>query len=182
MEFESLVSLILGIAEVLLGLVLLPQFGRLGRSFPWLIALMAFFVVGGLDRVYTGALGREPLIAPAITDAVSLALVALLIFGMRRTALALRSSIEDARWEKDEYERALRDFRILVRHRLANPLAVIVAGIETLRRSRSIPEQEEETILDAMYQSVKRLTRVSVDAEPASVEEEPLHPKPRIDH
>ncbi len=176
---ESHVNLILGFVEILLAVIALLQLGRLVRSFPWLVAMTIFFIARGLDRIYVGALGHEPVIAPVITDGFLIAVVLLLLFGMRRTVLALRRSIDDAEWRKSEYERALVDYRTLVRHRLANPLTVVMAGVEMLRHAPARNEQER-VILDNVYHGVRRLRRVSVDAEPLSDEEERLDPTPRL--
>jgi signal transduction histidine kinase len=177
---ESSINLILGCAETLLALVVLFRLGRFGRSFPWLAALVAFFVVRGIDRIYTGALGREPPVAPVITDAVLLAVVVLLLIGMQRTVFALRRSIDDADWRKSEYERALLDYRSLVRHRLANPLTVVLAGVAMLRRSAAARPEQEQLILEDVNLAARRLEQVSIDVEPLSEEEEPLDPTPRL--
>jgi signal transduction histidine kinase len=176
---EAEIDLILGFAETLLALVALLHLGRFGRSFPWLAALVIFFIVRGVDRIYVGALGHEPFIAPVLTDAFLIAVVVLLLLGMRRTVLALRRSIDDAEWRKSEYERALGDYRALVRHRLANPLTVVLAGVEMLRHAGARSDSER-TILEDVYRGVRRLTEISVDAEPLSEEEEGLEPRPRI--
>jgi signal transduction histidine kinase len=174
------INLILGLAEILLALVVLARLGRLGRSFPWLVALAIFFIARGIDRVYVGALGREPVIAPVIVDAVLLAVVALLLVGMQRTVLALRRSIDDADWQKSEYERALRDYRSLVRHRLANPLTVVLAGVEMLRHSAAPRSDYERAILEDVYLGVRRLKQISIDPEPLSDEEKQLDGTPRF--
>jgi signal transduction histidine kinase len=179
---ESEINLILGFAEILLATIVLLHLGRFGRSFPWLVALVIFFIVRGIDRIYVGALGHEPFIAPVMTDGFLIAVVVLLLFGMRRTVLALRRSIEDAEWRKSEYERALIDYRALVRHRLANPLTVIMAGVEMLRHSPAARTDDERSILENVYWSARRLNQVSIEAEPLSEEEERLDPRPRIPH
>ena len=176
---DSDVNLLLGFTETLLALIVLLPLGRFWRSFPWLAALMIFFFARGLGRIYVGTLGHEPLIAPVITDSFLIAVVVLLILGMRRTVLTLRHSIEDAEWRKSEYERALTDYRALVRHRLANPLTIVMGGVELLRRAPA-RTHEEKAILDDVYLGVRRLEQVSVEAEPLSAEEEGLHPKPEL--
>jgi len=176
---DSEINLILGFVEIVLALIVLFHLERFGRSFPWLVAMAIFFVMRGMDRIYVGALGHEPLIAPVITDGFLIALVVLLLFGMRRTVLTLRRSIDDAEWRKSEYERALVDYRALVRHRLANPLTIVMAGVELLRRASPRNEQER-AILDDVDLGVRRLREVSVDAEPLAPEEEILDPRPRL--
>jgi signal transduction histidine kinase len=177
---ESEVNLVLGFVEMLLALLVLLNLARLYRSFPWLAALGVFFILRGIDRVYVGALGNEPLIAPVITDTFLLAVVVLFLVGMRRSVLALHRSIDDADWQKREYERALVDYRRLVRHRLGNPLTVVLAGIQMLRRSSSERSDPEREIIEDIYQGVLRLEQVSVENEPLSAEEESLHPKPQF--
>lgn len=176
---ESAVNFFIGFAEASLALVILLYLRRLWRSFPWLAALALFFVLRGIDRIYVGALGKEPPVAPIITDGFLLVAVVLLLLGVRKTLSEIRRSIDAAEWQKSEYERALSDYRALVRHRLANPLTIVLAGVETLRLTGE-KTREERVILDSVYEGIQRLRRISLEAAPISAEEESLEPRPRI--
>lgn len=57
-----------------------------------------------------------------------------------------------------EYRRALRDYTQLTRHRLANPLTAITAGIETLRElDEQLEPEVREHLLDALQRTAAQL-------------------------
>jgi signal transduction histidine kinase len=177
---EAEVNLLLGLAEVFFSLIVLFYLGRFARSFPWLAVLGVFFLVRGMDRIYVGALGREPVIAPIVTDGLLIAVVVLLLLGTRRTLWALRQSLDDAEWRQREYERALRDYRALVRHRIANPLTVVLAGVDLLRRRPPDSPEIESKLLEEVHASARHLEHVSLDPWPVSEEERQLAAQPRL--
>ena len=96
-------------------------------------------------------------------------------FGLETTAL--RSRELEAEWRQAEYERALRDYTTLVRHRLATPLTVIRGAALTLRERPDLPEQERRRLLDLIAEQGERLERLALEPTPRAEESE-LRPVP----
>lgn len=73
---------------------------------------------------------------------------------------------EPARVAAAEYRRALLDYTQLVRHRLANPLTAITAGVITLRDLEgSLDPSTRREILDAMIETAARLEQAVLHPE-----------------
>jgi signal transduction histidine kinase len=172
-------GLAIGTVEVLLALVVLGQIGRFGRSFPWLAALMVFFVLRGIDRIYVGVLGHEPRVMAFVLDALLLLVLVLLLFGLEKMARGLRLALDAARYRAEEYERAVADYRRLVRHRLANPLMAILGSVRTLKEVSGLGPQEREQLLSAIHEQARRLERTALEPDgPLGKEEQGLRPTP----
>ena len=73
---------------------------------------------------------------------------------------------EPARVAAAEYRRALLDYTQLVRHRLANPLTALTAGVMTLRDlDDSLDDETRQEILEAMIDTSHRLERAVLHPE-----------------
>ncbi|MCW2921207.1 MAG: hypothetical protein JWL76_1081 [Thermoleophilia bacterium] len=73
---------------------------------------------------------------------------------------------EPARVAAAEYRRALLDYTQLVRHRLANPLTALTAGVMTLRDlDDSMDDGTRQEILEAMIETANRLERAVLHPE-----------------
>jgi signal transduction histidine kinase len=175
-------DLAVGIVEVLLGLVLWHELWRLRRTLPWILALVVFFVIRGVDRIVSGLLNRD---APAVAfalDGTLLVLLALLLVGIPRIVRGVELARDAARYREQEYERALRDYRRLARHRLANPLAAIVGSARTLRGQPELDPKTRERLLEVIIAEAARLE--ATELEPGGMlapEEHGLRPQPELD-
>jgi signal transduction histidine kinase len=177
--WHSAVQLGLGLVEILLGIVVIFELRRFGRRLPWLVVLMAFFLVRGADRIYVAFHGSDP---DSITTTVDGLLVLVLIFmvvGLRRTVEALEHLDEEARWRQQEYNRALVDFRRLIRHRLANPLTAVTGALETLEARPDIEPELRADLLRAAHEAAERLQDVALGPEIEGAEELELTARPR---
>lgn len=120
-----------------------------------------------------------------VVAAVVLGAIAVASWSMRarRAARAERVASErhrlDALHAASEYRRALRDYTQLTRHRLANPLTAITAGIATLRDLDLDPDTRR-AVLDAMHETAGRLERAVLHPEVLSPEEHELVPTPML--
>lgn len=170
----------IGVLELVLVVFVVAHFRRIARPFFWVIALMAFFALRGFERIYVGFGGYQPFELELALDALVLAILALLVAGLRPTVLALRSFQVRARERQREYERALRDYRALARHRLANPLTVILGGLETISR-RDLDPDLRERITELVRAEARRLETIALDPEPVEEVEQELHPKPELE-
>lgn len=173
-------DLAVGALEAVLALVVLVQIGRVGRSVPWLGVLTLFFALRGADRIYTGVSGSEPATTSWLLDVLLLVLLALLLSGMRRMLLGLKLARDEARFREEEYERASRDYRRLVRHRLANPITAILGSTQTLRDIPDLDELTRAELLATISREAERLAAVSTEPRPLSAEERTLRPMPRV--
>jgi signal transduction histidine kinase len=170
----------LALLELVLALIVLRHLGRFGRQFPWLAALMVFFFLRSADRFYVAVAGNEPPAFSALVDAPALVLLVLLLFGVDRTVHGLEVMADNAALRESEYERALSDYRRLMRHRIANPLAAVRAGIQSLDDLGQLSEEEKHAVIEAIHEAVLRLQRVSLDPSPLSREERQLEGRPRL--
>ncbi len=177
-DAADVVNLVLGSIEVALAIVVLRHLGRVGRAFPWLAALMAFFVLRGIDRIYAGLTDSERL--GIVVDAVLVVVVFLLLFGIDKTVNALKAAQQEATYRREEYARALADYKRLARHRLANPITAIQGSISTLRDMPDLDEQTRRALLDAAEGEARRLQAVALDPDVLSDEERMLEPHPNV--
>jgi signal transduction histidine kinase len=175
---HDVLTLALGLLQLVLAVVVLRHLGRFGRAFPWLAALMAFFAIRGGWRVYTVLAdgGAEGL--ALATDLIAIGVLVLLIAGLGRTVRGLRLAQEGAEYRESEYARALGDYRALARHRLANPLAAILGGVATLQARPDLGPDDRARILEAVEGAAQTLERIALDPVVADPEERSLSPAP----
>jgi signal transduction histidine kinase len=166
--------------EAGLALVVLRHLARFGRAFPWLAALMAFFLLRAADRFYVAFMGDEPLALSLLVDGLAVLLLTLLIFGIRRMVRGLQAVENEAAIKEAEYERALVDYRRLMRHRIANPLTALRGGIQSLRDLTDLSEEDRASRVTAGYEAVERLEHVALNPSPLSREEAFLEGRPRL--
>ncbi len=171
-------NLLLGILYILLSVILTRYAIRLGRSFPWFALLVVLFFTRGIDRVYAAFTDEQRL--GILVDGILILVILALILGIDRTASALKAAHDEAAFRRQEYARALADYRRLARHRLANPLAAIRGSILTLRDMPDLDEDARRRLLDAIEAEARRLERVALDPEVAGPEERGLDPRPKL--
>lgn len=96
-------------------------------------------------------------------------------FGLDTTELRVREA--EAAWRTAEYERALRDYSMLIRHRLATPLTAIRGAALTLNTRNDLPEPDRRALLDLIAEQGALLEQLALD--PATKpEEHELNPHP----
>jgi signal transduction histidine kinase len=100
----------------------------------------------------------------------------ILVLAVGAIVFALRHALR-MRLRQQEYERALRDYRSLARHRLANPLTVIRGGLETLR-SQKLSRRQRDELIEAIAIEAARLESVALDPRANGDEERELRPEP----
>jgi hypothetical protein len=77
-------NLAIGCLEFVLAVVVVRHVWRFRRGFPWLIALTAFFLLRGVDRVLVAFAEKEPAVLGVLVDALVLLILVLLVFAMER--------------------------------------------------------------------------------------------------
>jgi signal transduction histidine kinase len=177
----DILDLVIGALEFGLALIVLGHLWRFRRGFPWLIALIAFFLLRGADRVSIGMRANESTELGYLLDALELAALLLLVLGIERIARALERALDRAIAREHEYHRALRDYRRLVRHRIANPLTAILGSVRTLQEMTDLRPVERDELLDAIDHAAHKLQSVAIEPNtPLSAEERDLRPQPRV--
>ena len=180
MSLREYLSFAIGGLEVALGLLVLRHLGRFGRAFPWLAALMAFFILRGIDRIYLGFFTAGEFGLDVLLDGLVVIVVVLLIVGLDKTIRTLRASEDAATHRQIEYERALVDYRRLARHRLANPLAAIQGSIASLRELDGLDDDTRAQLLENVAEHVQRLKKIALEPTTDHPEERMLNPAPKI--
>lgn len=170
-------DLALGSLQLLLAAVVLKHLRRFGRAFPWLVALMLFFALRGLQRLQSAFTDTTQEALGLVADGVLLAVLVLLLVGLRKTVRGLEFALDEADARMEAYGRALHDYRALARHRIANPVTVIRAGLTTLRELEPSPA-ERAAILDAVEQAALELEHVDLEPVVLRPEERGLEPSP----
>jgi signal transduction histidine kinase len=179
MDAAELLSLLVGSLQLALAVVVGIRLGRYGRAFPWLAALMVFFALRGMMRIYQAFAGGVSETIALPVDLLLLAVLVLLIVGVDRTGRGLMLAENEAHYREEEYRRALTDYRRLARHRLANPLSVIRGGVIALK-TLDLDQASREQLLDSMEQESERLEKIALEPEPETPEERALRPRPEL--
>jgi signal transduction histidine kinase len=171
------VGFVVGLLEVALAAVVVRYLFRFGRAFPWLAALLVFFVLRGTARVYETFSAQAVAEIDLALDAFIILVILLLIGGLERTVAGLKLAFDEAALRRREYERALVDYRTLARHRLANPIAAIVGSVEALEL-KDVDAETRQRLLEILRTEALRLRQVALEPEPLGPEERSLQPKP----
>lgn len=169
-------DVVIGVVHFAVAIVLLVSVRRAASRFPWLLALAAFFAVRGVDRLIN-AVEDPPALVGLLADLCVAVTLVLLLVGLPRTLTALRSAYDDAQQQTESYSRALRDYRALVRHRLANPLAALRGGVQGLRELE-LTAAEQRRLLAMLHEQVLRLEQLSLEPQPNGAEERALRATP----
>jgi signal transduction histidine kinase len=177
---SQVLNFVLASLEAGLALVVLRHLGRFGRAFPWLAALMAFFFLRSADRFYVAFAGNEPLAFSVLVDGLAVVLLSLLLFGVERMVQGLQAVEDEAALRESEYDRALADYRRLMRHRIANPLTALRGGIQLLAELPNLRHEDRDQVLESVRAATEKLERVALDPDPVGAEEASLDARPRI--
>lgn len=178
MSLHQLLELSLALLYLGLVAIIARRTRRIARAFPWLLVLMAFFVLRSAEGLFVVA-GIPMSVMPMAVHAASVLLLVLLLVGSAQLVEALQSSHERSTHAAREYERALYHYTQLMRHRLANPLTAIHGGIATLQELE-LDATTRRQILDAMELKTRELEQVALHPELLSSEERELDPLPRL--
>jgi signal transduction histidine kinase len=179
MDTTELLSLVVGVLELALALVVGIRLGSHVRAFPWLAALIVFFGLRAATRIYSAFAEERAETLTLPIDVLLIAALILLIVGIERTGRGLVLAENEAQYREQEYRRALADYRRLARHRLANPLSVIRGGVIALK-TLELSDEDRRKLLESMEAECERLEKVALEPEPAGAEERRLRPRPDL--
>lgn len=182
----DLTSLI-AVLSAVLGIALVAAFARVmvraRVPLPSVMLMAGFFLIYSLerfeDRTHPSYHSEGLDIAMA---AVMVVLLAYLLLFASRTMMMMAERAASADERRREYERALRDYEELVRHRVANPLTVITSGVDLL--AAKMPEACGDTqlapVLASISAAAQQLRDVSLDPSHLRPEEASLRPMPDV--
>jgi signal transduction histidine kinase len=139
-EVADVLTLAAGLLQLAIAaLIVRNVFGR-ARVFPWLVALAIFFLLRGATRLAEALDVAGGSVAWAALDGAVVIVLVAIVVGSEAIS-RLRLALEDAERTRDEYARALHDYRVLVRHRLATPITTIRGSASTLNDVRPLSER-----------------------------------------
>jgi len=115
------------------------------------------------------------LLATALCSAVAIVCVQV----RRRQRIAVLV-VEDARRSASEYDRARHDYEQLIRHRIANPLAVVQGVALTLQDHPDLPAATRSALVESLVAAADDLVEMSLDPAHRSPAERDLHAEPRL--
>jgi signal transduction histidine kinase len=90
------------------------------------------------------------------------------------------AKLAEATSDSEEYQRALFHYTQLVRHRMANPLQVIVGAAATLRARTDLPIDEHLALLDVIVKEAVVLERICLAPKIMDPSEDTLDPTPTL--
>jgi signal transduction histidine kinase len=174
-------DLAIGALEILLAAAAFFHLRRLSWASPWLFALGAFFLLRGVERGGHAFAVEAPEELGVAADTLLGAVLMLLLVGHVRLARGVGRTLESALFREAEYRRALTDYRILARHRLANPITAIQGSVQTLR-SLKVDQEIRDELLDTIGTEAERLAKISLEPDgELQQEERRLQPVPRLE-
>jgi signal transduction histidine kinase len=172
-------DLAIGALEMLLAAAALCHLSRLRWLAPWPLALGAFFLLRGIDRSGRAFGVEAPAALSFAADTILGSLLFLILVGHRRFVRRAGRALESAQLREAEYQRALTDYRILARHRLANPITAISGSINTLC-TLDVDHDVRNQLLETIRREAERLANISLDPNGELAQEEiMLEPRPR---
>lgn len=183
-DHATLISLLNGAAQLVVALVLVIGARRRVGRIPLLAWLLgAYFVVNACMSLARSMLDTDVHQAVSWIVALELLGVVLLVLLLARAsqiARALAFVIDEARVRAAEYARARHDYTQVVRHRIANPLAVIRGAAQTLERG-SLDDITRHELRQAIIEASELLESISLAPERAGVEERELDAVAHVD-
>ncbi len=176
------INLLVAAVNVAVAVFLALEARRIGLPIPRLVlALVLFFVLTGAARVNhpDPLFGYNASLAAAF-DGASLLVLAFLLVNVRRLARTAVATLDEARYRAHEYERARRDYRQLVRHRILNPVTAIRGCAYTLQTEAGADPELRDELVRAILDASRVLEQVTVEPDRRGPEERGLRPLPRV--
>jgi hypothetical protein len=128
----------------------------------------------GMARSHVGTIA-------ATLDVASIALLAWMLVDAAGAVAQVRAELQASRLREREYERARRDYEILMRHRIANPLAVLGGGVRTLEELDGVLSAADRAqLLRAMAQAAEQVEHAALAPDPVAPEERGLAGRPCV--
>ena len=94
--------------------------------------------------------------------------------------LVAAAKLAEATSDSEEYQRALFHYTQLVRHRMANPLQIIVGAAATLRARTDLPIDEHLSLLDVIVKEAVVLERMCLAPKIMHPSEDTFDPTPKL--
>ncbi len=143
---------------------------------PVVWALAAFFLLRTFSRLNQQE-GIPPLnnVTLEITlDIVTDAILIYLLLNVGKIARALLATFDEANFRAGEYDRALRHYTQIVRHRMMNPLTVITGSAQTLKTGAVSDPDVHSSLCDVILRMAEEVERTTLEPERRDAREREL--------
>lgn len=179
------INLAIGVIEIMLVGLILRGSWSIRREIPAFVwAICAFFTIDALVAINRSELmweRSETFILATMLDLISLVVLAYIFFNAKRIANVIISVSDQARYRKLEYERARREYTQVVRHRIMNPVTVILGATETLRAGALDDKELTERLLLAIDEAAQVIRDETLTPERRDELERDLDALPHVD-
>lgn len=162
---DSVFSLLVGGAFLAMTVVVVRLAFATPRGGRWMILLGVFAAVRAADNLIVGYLGYEPLSVRVAVDLATLAVLLAMTFAVARVGLIVEVARSGAARERQQHEANRRYYEQVLRHRLANPLTVLLGGLQTLYHV-DLDKKTRCALIEEMMQQAHALEHVMLDPQP----------------
>jgi signal transduction histidine kinase len=132
-----------------------------------------------LNRVFVETDPDGTLWRAAVIEVLGTAVIVTLLFNARWVVDAVTFLVSQAKFRAAEYERARRDYTQVVRHRINNPLTIIMGAAQTLE-TQTISDDTRRELRRAIIQAAQELEQISLAPERQGPEEAELDAIPHV--
>jgi signal transduction histidine kinase len=161
MNTIDVANLVAGLVELSVVGLILWESRELGVKRPPLIwGLCIFFAIDALIPITRSELlwrQTEHFAIATALDIASLVVLMLVLANARHLTRAALATVNLAEYRAAEYERARRDYTQVVRHRVMNPVTVILGAADTLRAGALANKELTERLLVAIEDSARAI-------------------------
>lgn len=149
------------------------------------MALGSFFFTRLVGRFVTVEMGLMHNPYRLLVDCALLLSLLWLCFEIYHVIVALSREMEKQRTvaakaevKAKEYNRATKEYALVLRHRIANPIAIILGMSQTLIDYPDLPKKVWATMVHDIHESACRLSELVLEPSPQDAVEQALRPTP----
>jgi signal transduction histidine kinase len=185
MSLVGAVNIVVAVIELLIVALIIREGRTFGRGAPPVLwAIAAFFVADALvavnrSEIFWDVSGR--FYKATILDVIALSALVFIFIHIRSLTRAAVATLDLAEYKAVEYERARRDYTQVVRHRVMNPVTVIIGAGETLRAGAIDDPELSIRLIGAIVDSARAIENETLAPERRDDLERELDPVPRIE-
>jgi signal transduction histidine kinase len=178
------VNIVVAVIELLIVALIIREGRKFGTGRPpMLLAIAAFFIADALvavnrSEIFWDVSGK--FYKATVLDVLALTALVFVFVHIRSLTRAAAATLDLAEYKAVEYERARLDYTQVVRHRVMNPITVIIGAGETLKAGAISDPQLASRLLDAIIESARTIESETLAPERRNELERELDPVPRM--